>query len=229
MMKRKGVGRRAPTALDSNLTLRARDDLTLQSSNEQASPDASRKRSVSMKLAVGVVLFAALLLRVGWVAHTHAAHLSVDAGDYDRLAHSIAGGHGYLPSAVGIGPSAYRPPAYPYFLAAIYKATGRGWLVARYIEAALSTLTVVLIGLLAWQLWDRRTALIALALAAADLLRWSLSRDRSRNLRSCPAVERSGQSGGTNCAAGQRHDRRCHLDGGVRAGLGPARIRRLPD
>ena len=166
MMKRKRVGRRAPTALDSNLTLRAPDDLTLQSSNEQASPDASRKRSVSMKLAVGVVLFAALLLRVGWVAHTHAAHLSVDAGDYDRLAHSIAGGHGYLPSAVGIGPSAYRPPAYPYFLAAIYKATGRGWLVARYIEAALSTLTVVLIGLLAWQLWDRRTALIALALAA---------------------------------------------------------------
>ena len=116
--------------------------------------------------AVWALLILALGVRIGWVAHTHGSKPTIDAADYDRHGHSIADGHGYPPSEIGVGPSAYRPPAYPFFLAAIYKVTGRGWQTARYVETLLATLTVALIGLLAWRFWGRRVGLIALALAA---------------------------------------------------------------
>lgn len=95
-----------------------------------------------------------------------------DAADFDGQAVSIAAGNGYLPSTVaGAGPSAFRPPGFPYLLAATYAAVGaeperRRWTAARIVEAGLGAATVGLIGLLALALWGVAPALVASALAA---------------------------------------------------------------
>ena len=92
-----------------------------------------------------------------------------DAIDYDRHAASIAAGNGF---ALSYGrPTAFRPPAYPIFVAGVYEVVGFEDKAAR-IEAArianafVGTGIVALIGLIAFQLWGRRVALIALGLGA---------------------------------------------------------------
>ncbi|GAC1316416.1 MAG: hypothetical protein NVSMB25_02100 [Thermoleophilaceae bacterium] len=70
-------------------------------------------------------------------------------------------------------PTAYRPPGYPYALALAEKLgqlLGAGPIaVARVFQALLGTLIVALIGLLAWRIWGRRIALIAMTLAAVEV------------------------------------------------------------
>src|ERR671932_1381386 len=75
--------------------------------------------------AVGLVLVAALSLRLGYVALTPDYRIVHDARDYDRHARSIAAGDGF--ARLGPGPSrvtAFRPPGYPVFLAGVYALTG---------------------------------------------------------------------------------------------------------
>src|SRR4051794_9343581 len=57
--------------------------------------------------------------------------------DFDNHAVSIAQGHGYPPSgrAPFGGPSAFRPPAFPYFVAGIYAVVGHDPLVAQVVLA----------------------------------------------------------------------------------------------
>ncbi|MDX6649112.1 MAG: hypothetical protein QOJ97_1063, partial [Solirubrobacteraceae bacterium] len=113
--------------------------------------------------AAGLLL--ALVCRVLWVLQTDGHTPTGDAADYDHHARWIAAGDGYPPSLVG-GPAAHRPPAYPYFLAGLYKLTGDSALSARYAQAFLGAVAVGLIGLLAWRIWGARVGLIALVLAA---------------------------------------------------------------
>jgi len=112
------------------------------------------------------ILLVALALRIGAVAATHHFHPVNDPADYERHALSIAAGDGYPPSvyAPGGGPSALRAPLYPYVLGAVYWISGRT--AARLMEALVGTLVVGLIGLLALEIFDRRTASVAMALAA---------------------------------------------------------------
>jgi 4-amino-4-deoxy-L-arabinose transferase-like glycosyltransferase len=115
-------------------------------------------------LAPAAILLAALALRIAFVVATPHYQLVHDALDYDHHAASIAAGHGF---AYSYGrPTAFRPPAYPYFLAGIYVFTGRNVEAARIANAFVGTGIVALIGLLAFQLWGRREALVAMALAA---------------------------------------------------------------
>jgi 4-amino-4-deoxy-L-arabinose transferase-like glycosyltransferase len=116
--------------------------------------------------AAGLIL-AALVIRVAFVLATPDYRLIHDARDYDRHAVSIASGQGF---ALSYGrPTAFRPPAYPLFVAGVYKLVGVEDKAAR-IEAArvanafVGTGIVVLIGLIALQLWGRRVGLIALGL-----------------------------------------------------------------
>ena len=62
------------------------------------------------------ILTVALLLRVG-VALAWSAPLAGDAADYDRLAAGLAAGRGYVDTRGA--PTAWRPPAYPAFLAVV--------------------------------------------------------------------------------------------------------------
>jgi 4-amino-4-deoxy-L-arabinose transferase-like glycosyltransferase len=127
--------------------------------------------------AVGLVLVLALVLRLGYVALTPGYEIVHDARDYDAHARSIASGHGF--ADIGPGPSgrtAFRPPGYPYFLAGVYALGGRGWtqgstriVGGRVANAIVGTAIVALVGVLWAQLFDRRIALTAMALAAVYL------------------------------------------------------------
>jgi hypothetical protein len=124
------------------------------------------------------MLVLALGLRVGFVTTTSYRAVN-DAGTYNRFASTIAR-HGDYVTGDGPGtgaggsrgPTAYFPPAYPYALAAADLIDGhasghRAALDGERLEnAALGTVTVALIGLLALQLAGAGAGLAALGLAA---------------------------------------------------------------
>ena len=118
---------------------------------------------------VWLVLALALVLRLAVVAGTLYTPTTLDPADFSRTALSIAQGHGFPPSnrAPWGGPSAYRPPAYPALVAAVYAVAGEeAPPAARALSALLGTIAVALTGLIAWRIWGRRVGTIALAVAA---------------------------------------------------------------
>jgi 4-amino-4-deoxy-L-arabinose transferase-like glycosyltransferase len=114
------------------------------------------------------VLIIALALRVLLVELTWHTQLTFDPSDFDRTAISIAHGHGYplTNRAPGGGPSAFRPPGYPFFLAGVYVLAGHSPAGGRVAGAFLGVLSVALLGLIALRLWGRRMARVALFVAA---------------------------------------------------------------
>ena len=104
---------------------------------------ALRSERVSL-LGVGLV---ALAVRVVVVLVTHRSFALInDAADYNRLAISLAGGHGFGVSHVapGGGPTALRPPAFPLLLAAVYLVFGSHVVAARLLGALLGAVSAVL-------------------------------------------------------------------------------------
>jgi 4-amino-4-deoxy-L-arabinose transferase-like glycosyltransferase len=146
----------------------------------------SLQRSTRAVPALAWALVAvALVLRVGYVAATPAYHPEHDARDYDRLACALVTGNGYPRASARGGPgdecrrtagptrpTAFRPPGYPMFLAAVYSAARPlgldRWVAARVVQATVGAAIAALIGLIAALLWGRRTGLIALGLAAVS-------------------------------------------------------------
>jgi 4-amino-4-deoxy-L-arabinose transferase-like glycosyltransferase len=132
--------------------------------------------------AVALLIMLAIVVRLAAVAATPDYRPTSDARDYDRLGCAILTLHSFpqagprvssthcrIASAppVRIRPGAYRPPGYPALLAAIYSvSTAHRWVVARVVQALLGAAVAWLIGLITWQLWGRRVALVALAIAA---------------------------------------------------------------
>jgi 4-amino-4-deoxy-L-arabinose transferase-like glycosyltransferase len=135
---------------------------------------APRRRRIGFGLLVCALLLLTLGARIGYIVATPDYQIVHDARDYDNHARSIAIGKGY--AKIGSGPhsvTAFRPPAYPYFLAGVYKLAGVARAdnrerarAGRIANAFVGTAIVALIGLLAAQLFDRRIALAAMALAA---------------------------------------------------------------
>lgn len=117
---------------------------------------------------VTIVLCLALAVRVAVVAASRHYHPINDALDYHQLAVSLAHGRGYGHSLTSqhAGPTAYRPPLYPVFLAAIYRIVGDSITAARVVQAALGTVTVALVGLLSWRIFGARVGWISLLVAA---------------------------------------------------------------
>jgi 4-amino-4-deoxy-L-arabinose transferase-like glycosyltransferase len=125
-----------------------------------------------------VILVAALALRVAEVEGTSYRPIN-DAGSYLTLASEIAHTGDYPTQATPgkgaggtLGPSAYFPPAFPYFLAAADLVSGhttrRGAAIqsARVSQAVLGTATVAMIGLVALEAFGPLVALTAMGLAA---------------------------------------------------------------
>ena len=110
----------------------------------------------------------ALAVRVGLIMATRHLPLGSDPTDYDRLARLLAHGRGWGPSllAAGHGPTAFRPPLYPLFLAGVYRLAGDSITVARIVEALLGVAGIVLLTWIACHLLGRRVALVAAAIAA---------------------------------------------------------------
>ena len=112
-----------------------------------------------------VILTVALIVRALVVAVTPDYEPLFDALDYDRRAASLVDGDGFGTSQLAEGPSAFRPPLYPLALAAV-QSLGGGWTAERLLGAIFGTVSVLLIFLIAARLWDRRTAVVAGAIAA---------------------------------------------------------------
>ena len=140
-------------------------------------PVPVRRRTNAWRWAAGAVIVLALVVRLGYVAITPDYTIVNDAHDYDVHARSIAAGKGF--ALLGPGPSrqtAFRPPAYPYLLAGIYALEGRDRLAsadrvvpARIANALIGTVIVALLGVLCAQVFDRRIAIVAMAIAAVYL------------------------------------------------------------
>jgi 4-amino-4-deoxy-L-arabinose transferase-like glycosyltransferase len=123
------------------------------------------------------LLIIALAVRIAEVQSTSYRPIN-DAGTYLTLASSVAHTGGYWNSTVRggaggtRGPTAYFPPAFPYFLAGVDLLDGhaskRGPAIhpARLSQAVIGTIAVGLIGLVALEAFGATVALIALAIAA---------------------------------------------------------------
>ncbi len=115
------------------------------------------------------ILVLALVVRIAVIVATPTYEPSYDSGDYDRHATAIATGKGYPESvfAAAGGPTAFRPPVYPYMLGALYAVVGEhGVLAGRVLGALFGVLVVGLLYLVGAELLGRREGLIAAALAA---------------------------------------------------------------
>jgi 4-amino-4-deoxy-L-arabinose transferase-like glycosyltransferase len=131
-----------------------------------------------MLLLAGALVVLALVLRVAFVETTSFKSID-DAGTYNRLGAQIAQLGDYKPStgfdsgAGGThGPTAYFPPAYPYFVGLVdivdgHRTGGKSALLGQRLGGAvLGTLAVGLLGLVALEAFGSGTALAAMALAA---------------------------------------------------------------
>jgi 4-amino-4-deoxy-L-arabinose transferase-like glycosyltransferase len=87
------------------------------------------------------ILCAALLIRVIAILALDIIPTS-DAREYDTLARNLAEGRGYT---VDERPTAYRPPGYPLFLAAVYRSCGNGVVSGQIAQAFLETLICLLL------------------------------------------------------------------------------------
>jgi 4-amino-4-deoxy-L-arabinose transferase-like glycosyltransferase len=138
---------------------------------------AARQRRGRLLPAAIVAL--ALLVRCAVVLADTGYLPAQDAYDYDRHAISIAAGDGYPESGYARdgGPTALRPPAYPYALGGVYALTGDSLTAGRLFNALLGALAVLLLYLIVKAIWGPRVALLAGALAALFPPLVLLSRD----------------------------------------------------
>jgi 4-amino-4-deoxy-L-arabinose transferase-like glycosyltransferase len=118
--------------------------------------------------AITLITLLALAVRLASLAATPDLGLAADPANYDLHARSIAAGDGYPDSTVtpAGGPTAIRPPGFPFFLGAVYAVTGDSQTAGRVAQAVLGALAVLLIALVARELFGARVALVAGVMAA---------------------------------------------------------------
>ena len=112
-------------------------------------------------------LIGILLLAVAFRAYGVWSHPAVpvgDAADYHQLATRLVEGRGYV-NAAG-RPTAWRPPAYPVFLAGVYKIAGISVERATMVQVILGGLTVLMLTALGAMILGWPRALIAGVIAA---------------------------------------------------------------
>jgi 4-amino-4-deoxy-L-arabinose transferase-like glycosyltransferase len=113
---------------------------------------------------LALVLLGAFLLRLIYVLSLEPRISWFDGKEYSRLAISLVEGHGY--STPWGAPTAFWPPGYPFFLAAIYAVCGPSVTAVRLCEAILGVLICLLAYLIARECVGRRAGLVAAGLAA---------------------------------------------------------------
>jgi 4-amino-4-deoxy-L-arabinose transferase-like glycosyltransferase len=109
------------------------------------------------------LIFTSLMVRLAVALRDHSIP-EKDAAEYDRLALDLSQGKGYRNEKGEL--SAWRPPLYPFFLSAIYKAGGHSYLNVRIVQAVLSAAIVAVIFLLARLLFGTSAAYWAAAISS---------------------------------------------------------------
>jgi 4-amino-4-deoxy-L-arabinose transferase-like glycosyltransferase len=93
-----------------------------------------------------------------------------DAHEFDLLAHDLVHGHGYVnPFLLKQGivrPTAFKPPGYPFALAAVTALGGGGYVAHHVLTCIFGAVTVLLIGLIGRRVGGDRLGLAAAGLAA---------------------------------------------------------------
>jgi 4-amino-4-deoxy-L-arabinose transferase-like glycosyltransferase len=115
--------------------------------------------------AIIAILALALLVRIAAMVAAFGHGLASDPADFARHASSLSRGDGYPDSLVTGGPTAIRPPGFPFLVAGVF-AAGEGVRAVLLVQALLGTLIVGLIASIARELWGTRRGLVAGALAA---------------------------------------------------------------
>lgn len=124
---------------------------------------------------VVAILVLAMGIRFGAVYQNRPYAPKTDALSFDHIASALVNGHGFgyaeTPpfTPAEHQPTALRDPMYPLTLAAVYVVFGdHSWTAARLVNSIVDTLVVLLIGVVAAQLWSRRIAVVAMIIAAVD-------------------------------------------------------------
>jgi 4-amino-4-deoxy-L-arabinose transferase-like glycosyltransferase len=123
------------------------------------------------RLRLAAILVLAAAARIALILVTPHFTLFGDPADYERWATSLAGGHGFPSTTIASAgtPSAFRPPAYPLALAAVYWVVGVHPLAGRVLGAVLGVLAVGLQAELGRAVGGDRVGLWAGAIAAVFL------------------------------------------------------------
>ena len=113
-----------------------------------------------------IVLVVALLARLGyWVFVTPDYSPDSDAAQYFDLARNIVNGHGYAMTfpQLELHPTAFRPPGYPYALAAVFKVFGvhMGVGAGRALSLVCGLVAIALVYLLVRRISTPLAALVA--------------------------------------------------------------------
>src|SRR5581483_3094752 len=116
----------------------------------------------SWRGSAALVVLAAVVPRLGVLAHERGDILSAFVEKSDDFARTLvaSGTYGFLPGH----PSAYTQPLYGWFLAGLYWALGRHWLVVGLAQTAVAALTALAV------LWTGRRFLSPRAGLAAALV-----------------------------------------------------------
>lgn len=104
-------------------------------------PAASPAARAAPPWSLWLVLVLAVVVRLGFDA-ANPRPLVSDQADYDRIAWTIATRGVYEDEGA---PTAYRPPGYTFFVAAIYRVAGRNPDVVRAVQAVLDAGTALLL------------------------------------------------------------------------------------
>ena len=102
-------------------------------------------------------------------AFLHKAIPHIDAACYDNIGRNLAEGRGYRISNSGPiedDKSLIQPPAYPFFLGAIYQLFGYSHPAVWTIQSLIGAFTCILIYLIATKLFDQKVARISALLSA---------------------------------------------------------------
>jgi len=120
------------------------------------------------------IVLSGFLIRFSFITadrHTHLKHIpkGVGAGNrdllgwdgvrYDWIATNVINGKGfgYYPNK----PDAWRPPGYPFFIMSVYKLFGKKYFLVRLFQAIFSSLTILMVYLIALKISNKLSALSA--------------------------------------------------------------------
>jgi len=102
------------------------------------------------------------LLIAGTFAMFGSPIIGADAAQYDRIGYNVAAGHGFSQSEnAPYLPSMHREPAYPLFLAIIYKTFGHNPAFAIFVQILLHAVTAVIAYLIARHIFSEKSAFLS--------------------------------------------------------------------
>lgn len=127
----------------------------MDSTSQYPENGPTEKSSALLFLLLTGILLVGLTLRVAYVRLIDTPPFS-DMADYETMALNLLDGRGLSMDTTHLTYRAYRPPAYPVFIAAVYKLLGKDPVFVREVQCILSVLTVLLVYALGRELFSNR-------------------------------------------------------------------------